>query len=67
MECEYLEGCAFFNKYKESLGPAYDSFVIIYCRGSKLEECRRRQYRLEHGKPPAEDMLPSGATFHPDV
>lgn len=66
MECEFLQGCAFFNKYKEILGPAYDGFVIIYCKGKKMEECKRRQYRIEHGTPPFDEMLPSGATYHPE-
>jgi hypothetical protein len=63
--CEFLEGCAFFNKYKESLGPAYDGFVSLYCRGPKLEDCRRRQYRLEKGEPPSEEILPNGAMYTP--
>lgn len=64
--CQFLEGCAFFLKYKERLGGAYDGFVSRYCKGPKLEECKRRQFRLEKGAPPAEDMLPNGAIFVPD-
>ena len=63
--CEFLSGCAFFNKYKEALGPAYDGFVALYCKGPKLEDCKRRIYRLEKGEPPADDMLPSGASYVP--
>ena len=66
MKCEFLGGCAFFNEYKEILGSgAYKGFVSMYCDGKRMEECKRRQYRLEHGKPPAVDMLPNGVTFHP--
>lgn len=67
MECEFLQNCAFFNKYKEKLGAAYNGFVIIYCKGNKMEECKRRQYRIEHGKPPHDEMLPSGADFSPNL
>jgi hypothetical protein len=63
--CEFLSGCAFFNKYKEPLGAAYDGFVALYCNGPKLEVCKRRQYRIEKGEPPAEDMLPNGAKYVP--
>jgi hypothetical protein len=61
--CEFLAGCAFFNKYKESLGTAYDGFVNMYCKGPKLESCHRRIYRIEEGGPPSDDMLPNGATY----
>ncbi len=63
--CEFLGGCAFFNKYKEPLGAAYDGFVALYCKGQKMEDCQRRAYRLEKGEPPADDMLPNGATYMP--
>lgn len=65
VSCEFLSGCAFFNKYKESLGAAYDGFVAMYCNGKKLEECKRRQYRITNDRPPADDMLPNGAIYKP--
>ena len=63
--CEFLSGCAFFNKYKEALGSAYDGFVALYCSGPKLEACHRRIYRLAEGKPPADDILPNGTRYVP--
>ena len=63
--CEFLAGCAFFNKYKDTLGPAYDGFVALYCKGPKLEECKRRIYRISEGEPPAEEMLPNGMNYVP--
>jgi hypothetical protein len=63
--CDFLNGCAFFNKYKEQLGSAYDGFVAMYCKGPKLENCKRRQYRIANGEPAADDMLPNGATYKP--
>ena len=65
VSCEFLGGCAFFNKFKESLGAAYDGFVTMYCKGPRLESCHRRVYRLQNGKPPADDMLPNGAKYVP--
>ena len=63
--CQFLSACAFFNKYKESLGSAYDGFVALYCKGPKLEQCKRRQYRIENGLPPDDDMLPNGTKYIP--
>ena len=65
MKCEFLDGCAFFNKHKEALGSAYDGFVRKYCDGPKMDDCKRRQYRITNGKPPSEDMLPNGTTYRP--
>ena len=61
--CQFLDKCAFFRKYKQHLGGAYHGFVSMYCRGPKLEECKRRQFRLEKGVPPSDEMLPNGKTF----
>jgi len=63
--CEFLDGCAFFNKYKEILGVAYNGFISMYCNGPKMEKCHRRSYRIEKGQPPADDMLPNGAQYIP--
>lgn len=65
MKCDFFKGCAFFNKYKERLGAAYDGFVTMYCDGLKMEDCKRRQYRLEKGEPPVDDMLPNGIRYIP--
>jgi len=63
--CEFLNGCAFFNKYKDTLGAAYDGFVALYCHGPRLEDCKRRIFRINKGEPPAEDMLPNGMKYVP--
>jgi hypothetical protein len=63
--CQFLDKCAFFIQYKDLLGSAYDGFVRMYCKGPRLEKCKRRQFRLEKGVPPAQDMLPNGAKFVP--
>jgi len=63
--CQFLENCAFFIQYKHLIGSAYEGFVRMYCKGPRLEQCKRRQFRLEKGVPPAQDMLPNGAQFVP--
>ena len=59
-ECELLETCGFFKKYQESLNLACKGFIKTYCKGERMDECKRKEYRAEHGQPPQDDMLPSG-------
>lgn len=59
-ECELLESCGFFQKYRETLNLACRGFIKTYCRGERMEECKRKEYRKQHGAPPDSDMLPSG-------
>lgn len=60
MECELLENCGYFKKYRESKVLACRGFIHLYCRGSKMFECKRKEFRREHGAPPPDDMLPTG-------
>ncbi|MDH3998425.1 MAG: hypothetical protein OET90_06260 [Desulfuromonadales bacterium] len=59
-DCELLDVCGFFKKYNDTINLACRGFVKTYCRGDKMNECERKKYRLEHGAPPADDMLPTG-------
>ena len=60
MECELLGTCGFFKKYESSLDLACRGFIKSYCKGAKMDECSRKLYRKENGKPPHDDMMPSG-------
>jgi hypothetical protein len=60
-ECELLSICGFFKKYSESRNLVCRSFIRAYCRGKNMDKCHRKKYREEHGKPPPDEMLPSGA------
>jgi len=59
-ECELLANCGFYKKYQGTLDLACRGFIKTYCRGTQMNECVRKQYRMENGKPPADDMMPSG-------
>lgn len=59
-ECPYLPGCGFFRKYQSSKDMACKGFIAMYCKGAKMNECKRLEYRKEQGKPPVDDMMPSG-------
>ena len=60
-ECELLPKCGFFKKYMETKELACQGFVAQYCRGPKMNECKRKEYRQKHNAPPPDNMLPSGA------
>jgi hypothetical protein len=58
--CEKFEKCAFFQKYEKSYETACKVFIEHYCRGSKMNECKRKEYSIQHGTPPPENMMPNG-------
>jgi len=62
-ECELLEKCGFFKKYGESNELACKGFVLTYCKGDKMDRCKRKEYREKHGVPPDDDMMPNGAAM----
>jgi hypothetical protein len=66
-ECEFLANCGFFKKHCASKESACRGFVLQYCTGSKKDECKRKEYRREHGAPPPDDMLPSGRMMAPEI
>lgn len=59
-ECELLATCSFFKKYQESKELACRGFINQYCRGPKIDQCKRKEFREKHGYPPSEDMMPGG-------
>lgn len=59
--CSNLENCGFVKKHGQSKGLAVQGFIKMYCQNStKQSECKRRQYKLTHGTPPSDDMMPNG-------
>jgi hypothetical protein len=59
-ECEFIERCGFFKKYRTEKRLACEGFIQQFCRGPKMEQCRRRAYLLRNGATPPDDMLPNG-------
>lgn len=64
--CNLLDTCGFFRKYKSSQSAACNAFVQDYCHGDKQDKCKRKEYRKKHGEPPADNMLPVGGML-PDM
>ena len=59
-ECEKLTTCGFFKKYGEVKDLACKGFIIQYCLGDKMNECKRKEYSKKHGHAPSDDMMPTG-------
>ena len=59
-ECVNLANCGFFKKYCTTKDLACRGFIARYCKGEKMEECKRLQYKKQHGVPPSDDMMPTG-------
>jgi hypothetical protein len=59
-ECELLATCEFFQKYQTISETACKALISIYCKGPRKNECKRKEYRKEHGTPPKIDMMPNG-------
>ena len=62
-QCELLESCGFFKAHADSNDLACKGFIQQYCRGSRMDQCARKQYRMKHGAPPPDDMMPNGSTI----
>ena len=60
MECELLDTCGFFKRYEGCDNLGCKGFIKLYCKGPRQAECKRKQYRLERGEPPPDNMLPTG-------
>ncbi len=59
-ECELLGSCGFFVKYQSTKDLACKGFIATYCKGDKMKECKRLEYRRKNGVSPVDDMMPSG-------
>lgn len=59
-DCPNLEKCGFVKKHGASKSTAVNGFITMFCKSPKQDECKRKQYKAEHGTPPSDDMLPNG-------
>jgi len=60
-QCELLETCGFFKNFKGNTEVVKQGWIKMYCEDrEKSEKCARKQYRKKHGKPPADNMTPTG-------
>lgn len=60
-KCELLEKCGFFNVYQGNSEVIKAGWVRLFCESlEKSEKCERKKIRRETGKPPADNMAPTG-------
>ncbi len=59
--CEMLETCGFFRNFKGNTETVAEGWIKNFCENQeKSEKCERKKYRRLHGKPPADNMTPTG-------
>jgi hypothetical protein len=59
--CESLEKCGFFNSYKGNSEVVKEGWITLFCESlEKSENCERKKLRKQTGKPPADNMTPTG-------
>ncbi len=59
--CELLSKCGFFNNYKGNSETIKQGWIKMFCEDkAKSERCERKKIRQATGKPPADNMSPTG-------
>jgi len=58
--CELLDDCGFVKKYQPTEEMACRYFVQEYCRGTRMAECKRKEYFQQHGTQPSDEIMPTG-------
>lgn len=60
-KCELLEKCGFFLNYQGNSEVIKKGWIRMFCESkAKSETCERKKIRMKTGKPPADNMTPSG-------
>jgi hypothetical protein len=56
-----LEKCGFFRNFKGNSEVVTEGWIKKFCENQeKSERCARKKYRKMNGKPPADNMTPTG-------
>ena len=60
-KCELLEKCGFFRNFQGNSEVVKQGWVELFCADlAKSEGCTRKQLRKQIGKPPIDNMTPTG-------
>jgi hypothetical protein len=60
-KCELLEKCGFFLNFKANTEVVKQGWIRNFCESQeKSERCERKKIRKQTGKPPADNMAPTG-------
>jgi len=59
--CEFLDKCGFFLNFRANSEALKQGWVKMFCENKeKSEKCERKATRRRSGKPPADNMAPTG-------
>ncbi|MBI5014894.1 MAG: hypothetical protein HZB55_05305 [Deltaproteobacteria bacterium] len=59
--CELLDRCGFFINFKGNSEVVKRGWIKVYCDNSEASErCERKKIRKQTGKPPVDNMTPTG-------
>jgi hypothetical protein len=62
--CELLEKCGFFSNFKGNSEVVKQGWVKMFCENSlKSDTCARKKIRKQTGKPPVDNLSPTGKTL----
>lgn len=60
-KCELLETCGFFLSFQGNSEVIKQGWISNFCESKdKSEKCERKKVRNQTGKPPADNMAPTG-------
>ena len=60
-KCELLDKCGFFLNFKGNSETIKNNWIRMFCEDKKKsEKCKRKEIRTQTGKPPADNMAPTG-------
>ncbi|MGA1789879.1 MAG: hypothetical protein ACMUIM_00210 [bacterium] len=60
-KCELLEKCGFFINYKGNSEVVRQGWISMFCESKeKSGKCERKKIRMQTGKPPSDNMTPTG-------
>lgn len=59
--CEDLDICGFFIRFKGNADIVKQGWIELYCENwGESEKCVRKQIKRGTGRPPADNMAPTG-------
>lgn len=60
-KCELIDKCGFFLNFKGNSESVKNGWTTLFCENKeKSEKCERKKIRKATGKPPVDNMTPTG-------
>ena len=60
-ECEFVNQCGFYTNFSSNMQVIKESWIKLYCESREVSElCERKIIRHKTGKPPVDNMTPTG-------